>query len=740
MEMNLKKRTAPFALSVLNSYSQVFFSDNLVFAILLLVITFFDPFSGLAGLAAVLISNGLAFSMGFNRFNIRSGFYGFNNLLVGLGLGIYYEPGVEFYLVLIFASALTFFVTLALEGIIGKYGLPYLSVPFLIGIWMVSLASREFTALSISERGIFMTNEMFSVGGYTFMEIYNRISHLNLHESIVIYFRSLGAIFFQYHLFAGIIVAIGLVIYSRIAFSLSLIGFFGAYLFYRFVGGNLYELSYTYIGFNFILTSIAVGGFFIIPSRYSYLWVVLLVPLISITITSTMAWLGLFQLSIYSLPFNFIVLLFLYALKFRERYVRTPELVIYQQFSPEKNLYSHLSFKTRFRDFRDVPLSLPFWGEWKVTQGHDGEHTHRENWSHAWDFEIFDESDQPFRETGRRREDYYCYDKPVVAPADGWVDAIADGIDDNRIGEVDLQHNWGNTIVIKHGEKLYSQISHLKKGSFRVKKGDFVKRGDILAHCGNSGRSPSPHLHFQIQETPDIGSKTLRYPLGFYILNNKKFELRSWEYPQEDQRVSNIRKVSSLDRAFKFVPGQVFRFRMENRINGQSRDVIWEVKTDLFNNSFIECRRAGCRAYFRSDGYMHVFTHFRGKKRSELYFFYLAAYKFIPGIYEGLEIRDIYPLNTVNNRFWMILQDFVAPFRIFIRPVFIMRHERAPDEISDESYSFVSEAIFKMGKRTLNRMEFKMVIESGAIKEINVQGEDHDMQLTKVNSDKGDEK
>ncbi|MBM3437255.1 MAG: peptidase M23, partial [Bacteroidetes bacterium] len=455
--------------SVLNSYTQIFFSNNKIFAIILITVSFFDAVAGLSGMVAVITVNTTAYLIGFNRGNIRSGFYGFNALLVGLGLGIFYGLNAQYFLVLVFASIFTLFLTVVLEGLIGKYGLPYLSLPFLLGIWTTTLAFREFQALRMSERGLFMFNEMYASGGGIAMRIYQWFNHLNLPESVIIYFKSLGAILFQYHLFAGIIIAMGLIIYSRIAFVLSVTGFFAAYLFYEIVGGNLYELSYFYIGFNFILTSIAVGGFFIIPSRYSYLWVILLIPLISVVVTATMVLLGLFQLSIFSLPFNLIVIMFLYILKFRERFYGSPEITVYQQFSPEKNLYSSLNNRERFYDYKFHSLSLPFWGEWKVTQAHHGEYTHRREWAHAWDFEITDEQGIPYRNTGTETEEYYCYNKPVISPADGWIEEILDGIDDNKISEINLEHNWGNTVVIRHSDKLFSKLCHLRKGTFKVK-------------------------------------------------------------------------------------------------------------------------------------------------------------------------------------------------------------------------------------------------------------------------------
>ncbi|MCK4361299.1 MAG: urea transporter, partial [Bacteroidales bacterium] len=550
-----------FINSILNSYSQVFFSNSSIFAVILIIVSFFDLFAGISGLIAVIVSNTVAYLIGFNRFNIKSGYYGFNSLLVGLGVGVFYQPGFEFFALLLFVSLFTLFVTIMLEGVIGKYGLPYLSISFLIGIWVITLASREFTSLTISDRGIYNLNEMYMLGGFTMVRIYEWFNNLNLHESITIYFRSLGAIFFQYHLFAGILIAVGILIYSRIAFLLSLVGFFSAYLFYQFIGADIGELNYCYIGFNYILTAIAIGGFFIVPSRYSFLWVILLTPLISIMITSTSALFSILQLSIFSLPFNFIVLMFLYILKFRERFYNKPEIVTVQQFSPEKNLYSQTNYKERFINPKYISISLPFWGEWKVTQGQDDEITHKDDWKHAWDFEITDEENSAFKRSGTKREDYYCYNKPIIAPADGWVEEIVDGIDDNKIGDVNMEDNWGNTIVIKHAEKLYSKVSHIKKESFKVKKGEIIKKGKIIAYCGNSGRSPQPHIHFQIQSEPYFDSKTLDYPIGNYILNeNSKFELKSFDKPQKNDIVSNIEKNDSLYKAFHFIPGQKLKF------------------------------------------------------------------------------------------------------------------------------------------------------------------------------------
>jgi urea transporter len=125
--------------SLLNSYSMVFFSKDHLFAFILVIVSFFDPVAGICGIASVLISNLFAWGLGFNRFNIRSGFYGFNSLLVGLGLGVHFQLSPEFLVLLAFASILTLFFTILIEGIVSKYGLPYLTLSFLFAFWMFRL-------------------------------------------------------------------------------------------------------------------------------------------------------------------------------------------------------------------------------------------------------------------------------------------------------------------------------------------------------------------------------------------------------------------------------------------------------------------------------------------------------------------------------------------------------------------------------------------------------------------------
>ncbi len=682
-----KETAGPAADGLLKAYAEVFFSDSRVFAVVLLVVTFFDWPLGVSGLLSVVVAHGVAALMGFDKNQIRHGYFGFNALLTGLGLAMYYEFGFVLIVVVVVAALLSLFLSIGIKAFLGNYGLPFLSLPFILALWIMLLAGRDFGYLGLSQRGIYTLNTIYARGGIHLIDFYQWFENLPLAISLRIYLKSIAAIFFQQSIFAGILIALGLLWFSRIAFSLSFIGFYAAYFFYKFLGVDFNTLTYTYIGFNYILASVAIGGYFLIPSKTTYFWVVLIIPLLAVLTISLSKVFAVWNLSIYSLSFNLVVLLFLYVLKLRNVPGKKPVEVLIQNNSPEKNLYGWKNEVQRFGNKTFVAVKLPFWGAWSVAQGHNGAYTHRDEWQHAWDFVILNSRGKQFKNDGLSREDYFCYGKSVIAPAEGSVVQVINHVEDNAIGDVNTVENWGNTVVIKHNDYLYSILSHLQKGSVAVVEGQSVKFGTVVGKCGNSGRSAYPHLHFQLQATPFVGSKTLFHPIAGYIVKRENQQvLELYEIPREGDIVENIKPDDLLSQAFHFIPGQRFSW-----LDEQGNPVAeWEVMTSVYNKSYFFCKETESTAWFENDGALFYFTHFDGDRNSLLYHFYRAAFMVQLSYRHAMEIRDDFPVNKIFQPAELILQDFVAPFFFYKKALFRLKYAHIdnasfPSEITLES-------------------------------------------------------
>lgn len=162
-----------------------------------------------------------------------------------------------------------------------------------------------------------------------------------------------------------------------------------------------------------------------------------------------------------------------------------------------------------------LPFRAPEEGEWYVFNGGPDERTSH-SWDlvaqrYAYDFVVVDGSLRRWRggTEGRQLEDYLCHGEPVLAPADGVIVALEDGVRDAPrpgTGWLDpfARHIAGNHVTIEHAEGEYSFLAHLAPGSVPVKVGERVTRGREVGRCGNSGNSTEPHLHFQVQDRPDF--------------------------------------------------------------------------------------------------------------------------------------------------------------------------------------------------------------------------------------------
>ena len=90
---------------------------------------------------------------------------------------------------------------------------------------------------------------------------------------------------------------------------------------------------------------------------------------------------------------------------------------------------------------------------------------------------------------------------PIFATGDG----VVKNADNSKSG-------YGNHIEISHGYGYLTLYAHLSK--YKVKRGQRVKRGDIIGYVGSTGRSEAPHLHYEVHKDGKVVN-----PLNFYYGN-----------------------------------------------------------------------------------------------------------------------------------------------------------------------------------------------------------------------------
>ena len=108
---------------------------------------------------------------------------------------------------------------------------------------------------------------------------------------------------------------------------------------------------------------------------------------------------------------------------------------------------------------------------------------------------------------------------PIYATGNGVIKRA-----DNR------SSGYGKHIRIDHGFGYVSLYAHLSK--YNVRRGQKVKRGDVIGYVGSTGRSVGPHLHYEI-----IKDNKKINPLNFYYgnLSPKEFEALLTQAKQENQ-------------------------------------------------------------------------------------------------------------------------------------------------------------------------------------------------------------
>lgn len=323
------------------------------------------------------------------------------------------------------------------------------------------------------------------------------------------YFRSLGATLFSPTLGAGLVVAIAILLWSRAVFVTGTIGWIaGAIAAHGFqnLGVTYYWLPTSY---NFFIAGIGLGAVFFLPGRArlllgaaggcgASLFAVVLQHLFPgsafayLPISSALTiWIGI---GAFALAGN--------------------RSVVWRNLSPRlppEEVWLRRAYWSEKLGLPEPLLVVPVAGAVRVSQAFGGRLSHAGLWHYALDFQ------RPLSAGADVESEGSIWGAAVTAPAAGVVGRVKDDVADNPLGICNYADTWGNHVVIRLDQGGWALLAHLRQGTIAVKPGTRVEIGTYLGAVGNSGRSPVPHLHLQVQSAEEPGAPTVRFRLANYL-------------------------------------------------------------------------------------------------------------------------------------------------------------------------------------------------------------------------------
>ncbi|WP_456488832.1 urea transporter [Caminibacter pacificus] len=607
-------------------YSAIIFLNYWWVGVFLFILSFLLPSVGFYAIISIVSTIAFAEIIGIRDEYLKYGFYLYNSLLVGMGVGYFFDISSAAIILTILLSIITFLFSFSLNKFFSWFNVPILSFPFAVVSMLFYLASLKYTNL--------LSNLLHRTPFFDF----------SFHNVFIdSFFKSMGTILFLPYVIAGVVISIIIFSISRIMFFMAVLGFVvGVYTHAVFV--SFYEAVSSIYNFNFILIAMALGGVFLIPHPKNYLLALIGVIISVVFIDAMQVFFNIYSLPVYTLPFNIIVVSFLILLY----WVGYKYFNYHIKDTPEKSLSYYLSKIYRFGG-DGIKIYLPFSGEWFVYQGFDGKWTHKGKWRYAYDF-VIKKNGKTYQNDGLFLEDYYAFGKPVLAPVNGYVVAKRDDLPDNFIGNVDRVNNWGNYIIIKSDYGYYVEISHLMQNSINANVGDYVKVGDIIGKCGNSGYSPEPHIHIQVQKYAVLGSETLPFKFVDFIKDGK---LYYYELPKEYESVEAPVLDNSMKLRVNFILDDEFKYRDSN-----NKEVIFKVKMNDKGEFYLTDGEN--ELYFYTAERLFYFYDYKGGESYLKELFKLLPK--LPLINKNVKYFDVLPLEFRFRLHKLAIMQFISSF------------------------------------------------------------------------------
>ncbi len=488
---------------LLTAYGAVLFTGRRRTGLLFLAATFLQLHHGFYGLLGALSAHLFAKLYFADRAYFRAGIFGAAGLLTGLALSLYLSPSLSMLFLVPLAAIFAAVLCAMLTSWLGwQYGLSATALPFVLASWVGLLSTRMVPQSRIP------ISQAHSENYIPWLLALNEHLTARLPDMVNLFLRVIGATSFQTSVLAGLLILTGILLGTRITAIAMVVGAGIGILFVNlFVHAQLFSEETALTAFNCVFAAGALCGVFVLPNWRGIFFALLGTVLVGVLAVATKIFLAPSDLPPLAFPFaiGILILLFPFRLGILKGIHVYP---LANVGTAESNLRQYWRWR-RTSGNALTSFRMPHYGQWTLTQSVDGQPTHNGIGKYAWDLMLLDRDKRSASYPCLSLTDYYGYGLPVLAPAAGTVVAFVNYLPDNPPQTVDTENPFGNYVSIYHSKGEYSLLAHLQNGSVKVAIGQHVNAGQEVGRVGNSGRSPEPHLHVQLQSDWYPGAQTL---------------------------------------------------------------------------------------------------------------------------------------------------------------------------------------------------------------------------------------
>ena len=269
--------------TLLRGVGQVMFQNNPLTGLLFLVGIFVNSFKfGGAALLGLAASTLAAHLLGADRTLIRNGLFGFNGVLVGIGLAFFLQFDFLLAVYIVLGAVVSTIVMMALINLLSPWDMPALTAPFVLTTWLLLFAVYQFEFIRPSELLAPLVPDPEAAVQTELRELATGAGGLTVANLAHGFFRGVGEVMFQDNLATGVIFLVAILVNSRVSAAFAALGSAVALLTALAVGADGFSIYHGLYGFNAVLCAIALGGLFFVltwkSTVYALLAVVFSVP------------------------------------------------------------------------------------------------------------------------------------------------------------------------------------------------------------------------------------------------------------------------------------------------------------------------------------------------------------------------------------------------------------------------------------------------------------------------------